>query len=197
MDQNLARDPLVKASLSEPLQITMMDALRAQKQKLLDPESGQPTEGSPDQITASGCARERVIGCVTCFLLGFLLSLGSTFRLAKLAHGNPAPFAIAYTIGNILSICCTTFFVGPWKQIQTMFHSKRRYSAVVYVVFIFVTLLLCFSHHVHHRLFFVLISVIIQFMALVWYTLSYVPYGRSIAKSCCKRTLGLASDDDV
>ncbi|ETI37300.1 hypothetical protein F441_16532 [Phytophthora nicotianae CJ01A1] len=180
----------------------MMDALRAQKQKLLDPESGQPAEGSPGPnssfwLCPSLSYQERVIGCVTCFLLGFLLSLGSTFRLAKLVHGNPAPFAIAYTIGNILSIGCTTFFVGPWKQVQTMFHSKRRYSAVVYVVFIFVTLLLCFSHHIHHRVFFVLISVLIQFMALVWYTLSYVPYGRSIARSCCKRALGLASDDDV
>ncbi|KAE8886276.1 hypothetical protein PF005_g6095 [Phytophthora fragariae] len=182
----------------------MMDALRAQKQKLLDPESGQPAEGSASSSTSNSfwlCPslsyQERVIGCVTCFLLGFVLSLGSTFRLAKLVHGNPAPFAIAYTIGNILSICCTTFFVGPWKQVQTMFHAKRRYSALVYVVFIFVTLLLCFSPHIHHRLLLVLLSVLVQFMALVWYTLSYVPYGRSIALGCCKRACGLTTDDDV
>ncbi|OWY98986.1 Vesicle transport protein [Phytophthora megakarya] len=180
----------------------MMDALRAQKQKLLDPESGQPAEGSPSSngnywLCPSLSYQERIIGCITCFLLGFLLSLGSTFRLAKLVHGNPAPFAIAYTIGNILSICCTTFFVGPWKQIQTMFHSKRRYSAVVYVVFMFLTLLLCFNHHIHHRLLLVLLSVLVQFMALVWYTLSYVPYGRSIALSCCKRALGLTTDEDL
>ncbi|KAF4321046.1 hypothetical protein JM18_004606 [Phytophthora kernoviae] len=158
----------------------MMDALRQQKQKLLDPESGQPAEGSPSSnLLSTWCPsltyQERVIGCVTCFLLGFLLSLGSTFRLAKLVHGNPAPFAIAYTIGNLLSIGCTTFFVGPCKQIRTMFHAKRRYSAVVYVFFIFVTLGLCFSPHIHHRLLLVLISVLVQFLALIWYTLSYVP----------------------
>ncbi|CEG42566.1 vesicle transport protein [Plasmopara halstedii] len=180
----------------------MMDTLRWQRQKLLDPESGEPTEDSlRSDAGVSLCPslsyHERFIGCITCFLLGFILSLGSTFRLAKLMHGNPAPFAIAYTIGNILSIGSTTFFVGPWKQMQTMFHTKRRYSAVFYVSFIFVTLLLCFSHHIHHRLFFVLISLLVQFMALIWYTLSYVPYGRTIAKTTCKRFLGLSNDDDM
>ncbi|CAI5743143.1 unnamed protein product [Peronospora destructor] len=178
-----------------------MDTFQEHKQRLLDPERGQPAQSSCNSngnfwLLPSLSYQERVIGCVMCFVLGFLLSLGSTFRLAKLVHGNPAPFAIAYTIGNLLSIGCTTFFVGPWKQAQTMFHSKRRYSAVVYVVFIFVTLLLCFSHHIHHRLLLVLLSVLVQFLALVWYTLSYVPYGRSIAVSCCKRTFGLTSDDD-
>ncbi|TDH66529.1 hypothetical protein CCR75_005792 [Bremia lactucae] len=178
-----------------------MDALRWQKQKLLDPQTGQPTESSPGSdssywLCSSLSYQERLIGCVTCFLLGFLLSLGSTFRLAKLVHGNPAPFSIAYTIGNVLSISCTTFFVGPWKQIQTMFHIKRRESAVVYVVFIFVTLALCFMPHIHHRMVFVMMSLLVQFTALVWYSLSYVPYGRSIAKSCCKRTLGLTAEDN-
>ncbi|RLN70668.1 hypothetical protein BBJ28_00022494 [Nothophytophthora sp. Chile5] len=183
-----------------------MDALRQQKQKLLDPESGTPADGSSQSgsfreglntLCPSLSYQERVIGCVTCFMLGFLLSLGSTFRLAKLVHGNPAPFAIAYTIGNVLSIGCTTFFVGPCKQVQTMFHSKRRWSAAVYVLFIFVTLGLCFSPHIHHRVLLVLLSVLVQFVALIWYTLSYVPYGRNIATSCCKRMLGLATEDDM
>ncbi|CAI5740536.1 unnamed protein product [Hyaloperonospora brassicae] len=179
----------------------MIDTLQAQRQKLLGSESRQ----SPDHLRSSTgnnvslCPslsyQERVVGCVTCFLLGFLLSLGATVRLARLAHGNPAPFAVAYTIGNLLSIGCTTFYVGPWKQLQTMFHSKRRYSAVVYVVFIFVTLLLCFSHHVHHRVLFVLLSVLVQFLALVWYTLSYVPYGRTIVIGCCKRTFRVSTEN--
>uniref|UniRef100_M4BVZ3 Vesicle transport protein n=1 Tax=Hyaloperonospora arabidopsidis (strain Emoy2) TaxID=559515 RepID=M4BVZ3_HYAAE len=181
----------------------MMDALHAQRQKLLETKSRQSPNQSPGSnrsnvwLCPSLSYQERVIGCVTCFLLGFLLSLGATIRLAKLVHGNPAPFAIAYTIGNLLSIGCTTFFVGPWKQMQTMFHYKRRYSAVVYVVFIFVTLLLCFSHHIHYRVLFVLLSVLVQFLALVWYTLSYIPYGRKIVVSCCKRTFGMAANDEV
>lgn len=174
-----------------------MEILRWQRQKLLDPESGEPTEGAPPSTAfcPSLSYHERLIGCVTCFLMGFILSLGSTFRLAKLLHGNPAPFAIAYTLGNLLSIGCTTFFVGPSKQVQTMFHSKRRASALVYVSLLFGTLFLCFVHRVHHRLVLVSISLLVQFLALVWYTLSYVPYGRTIAKHSCKRVFGCSSDN--
>ncbi|GAB9472575.1 Vesicle transport protein [Globisporangium polare] len=176
----------------------MMDKLRQQKQKLLDPESQQRDPSFRDEantICPSLTYQERVIGCVTCFTLGFLLSLGSTFRLAKLVHGNPGPFAMAYTMGNLLSLASSMFFVGPCKQLQLMFHHKRRISAIVYIVFIGFTLALCFSPHVPHRVGLVLICVITQFTALVWYTLSYVPYGRKIALSCCKRMCGVADED--
>jgi hypothetical protein len=182
----------------------MMDKLRQQKQKLLDPEAGQPTPSEANNLRASINSlcpslsyQERVIGFITCFVLGFLLSVGSTFRLARLVRGNPAPFAIAYTIGNLLSLCCTMFFVGPCKQIETMFHSKRRWSAVVYLGFMVLTLVLCFSPHIPHRVGVVLLSVVIQFSALVWYTLSFVPYGRSMFRTCCKRMCGMATEDDV
>lgn len=177
-----------------------MDKLRAQKQKLLDPESGAPANPSVRAGVSSVCPslsyQERIIGCATCFLLGFLISLGSTFRLAKLVHGHPAPFAIAYTIGNLLSLGCTMFFVGPTKQLETMFRVKRRGSAILYLLFIGTTLTLCFSHNFPHRVGLVMISVFCQFMALIWYTLSYVPYGRKIAVSCCKRMCGAATDED-
>ncbi len=32
----------------------------------------------------------------------------------------------------------------------------------------------------------IILSILCQFIALVWYTLSYIPYGRSIALSCFK-----------
>lgn len=183
----------------------MMDKLWQQKQKLLDPElGGQPNNTEANNLRASINSlcpsltyQERTIGFITCFVLGFLLSLGSTFRLARLVHGNPAPFAIAYTIGNLLSLGCTMFFVGPCKQLEAMFHSKRRYSAIVYLVFMGITLALCFSHNVPHRVGLVLLSVIIQFSALVWYTLSFVPYGRSIMITCCRRMVGMPAQDDV
>ncbi|TYZ65598.1 hypothetical protein PybrP1_005830 [[Pythium] brassicae (nom. inval.)] len=180
----------------------MMDQLRQQRQKLLDPESQKREAGGSFReelgtVCPSLTYQERVIGCVTCFTLGFLISLGSTFRLAKLVNGHPGPFAMAYTIGNLLSLASSMFFVGPCKQLQTMFHRKRRGSALVYIVFIGLTLALCFSPRVPHRVALVLVCVLTQFLALVWYTLSYVPYGRRIALSCCKRMCGAGADDEM
>jgi hypothetical protein len=179
----------------------MLDALRAQKQKLLDPESGNARREPSFKEEASALCpslsyQERVIGCLTCFSLGFLLSIGSTFRLAKLVHGNPGPFAMAYTIGNLLSLGSSMFFVGPHKQVETMFRKKRRGSTICFLAFIMLTLVLCFSPHIPHRVALVMLSVSCQFAALVWYTLSYVPYGRKIFIGCCKRTCGISDEDD-
>ncbi|KAJ0395485.1 hypothetical protein P43SY_002021 [Pythium insidiosum] len=177
----------------------MLDKLKQQKQKLLDPEvSREPSfKDEVNSICPSLSYQERVIGFLTCFLLGFLLSFGSTFRLAKLVHGNPGPFAIAYTIGNLLSLGSSMFFVGPCKQVETMFRKKRRGSAIIYLSFIVVTLVLCFARDIPHRFGLVMISVICQFAALVWYTLSYIPYGRQMVTSCFKRVVGMANEDDM
>ena len=53
--------------------------------------------------------QQRIIGCLTCLLIGFILSMGSTFRLMKLIEGDPEPFATMYTIGNIVGLMSTCF----------------------------------------------------------------------------------------
>ncbi|OQS00926.1 hypothetical protein ACHHYP_02138 [Achlya hypogyna] len=175
----------------------MLDKLKWQKQRLLD---GDDAPVSPQNETLSCPSldlsyKERLFGCLLCFLLGMVLSLGSTVRLAQLVHGRPAPFAVCYTLGNVLSLGCTMFFVGPVSQCQSMFHAKRRYSAATYVVFIGVTLALCFSPNVPHRAGLVVLSVLIQFCALWWYTLSYIPYARAAVKGVARKFC--CQDDQV
>ena len=69
--------------------------------------------------------QQRIIGCLTCLVVGFLISMGSTFRLIKLLEGDPEPFAVMYTIGNILGICSTCFLYGPMSQVKQMFAATR------------------------------------------------------------------------
>ncbi|KAF0699767.1 Aste57867_9694 [Aphanomyces stellatus] len=178
----------------------MYEALKSQGKRLLDGnnEPASPTVTAEDETdyqiscpTLHLSYKERLIGCLVCFFLGMMLSFGSTVRLGQLVAGRPAPFAVCYTLGNLLSIGCTTFFVGPVSQCQSMFHAKRRIAAIIYLSFIAVTLTLCFSHNIPHRTGFVVVSVFIQFCALTWYTLSYIPYGQAFfikmsKKFCCQ-----------
>ena len=181
----------------------MLSTLREHSQRLLDYkyEAADGAEAQPQESETSWCTsltyQERILGGIICLLLGFLLSLGSTIRLARLAHGHPGPFAVAYTFGNCLSLSSSCFFAGPSKQFRTMMRPKRRISAILYVCFIGLTLALCFIHHIHHRIIWVLLSVMCQFLALIWYCLSYVPYGRSIASGCCRRIFLGTTDDQV
>lgn len=191
------RDRLRKGSV-------MLSTLKEHSQRLLDNnfEAVDNAEAQPQEnVTSSWCKsltyQERILGGAICLLLGFLLSLGSTIRLARLAHGHPGPFAVAYTFGNCLSLSSSCFFVGPSKQLETMMRPKRRVSAMLYLFFIGLTLVLCFAHHIYHRILWVLLSVLCQFLALIWYCLSYVPYGRSIALGCCRRIFLGTTDDEV
>jgi hypothetical protein len=68
--------------------------------------------------------------------VGFLLSLGSTFRLLQLLKGNPEPFATMYTIGNIIGMCSTCFLYGPWSQAKKMF-APTRYVPIFYLELFF------------------------------------------------------------
>lgn len=74
---------------------------------------------------------QRITGCLLCILIGFLISMGSTFRLVKLMRGDPVPFAVMYTLGNIIGLASTCFLYGPWKQIKQMF-AQTRYEYVLH-----------------------------------------------------------------
>eukprot|EP00914_Ancora_sagittata_P019461 GHVO01038915.1.p1 GENE.GHVO01038915.1~~GHVO01038915.1.p1 ORF type:complete len:109 (+),score=1.88 GHVO01038915.1:203-529(+) len=95
--------------------------------------------------------------------------------LAKVVLGNPTPFALGYTFGNILSLLGTTFLVGPANQLRAMTDKKRLAASMLYLASLFVTLL---SAIILKSRLLCLVSVICQFCALVWYTLSCIHGGQ-------------------
>lgn len=132
---------------------------------------------------------QRIGGCVTCILIGFLLSLGSTFRLVQLIKGNPEPFAVMYTLGNIIGMCSTCFLYGPWSQFKQMFAATRVFATSAYFFFMGVTLFFAFyPGEIVLRALWICLAILCQFIALAWYTLSYIPYAREIVFGCCQRT---------
>lgn len=144
--------------------------------------------------------QQRLIGCFTCIVVGFLLSMGSTFRLLQLLRGDPEPFAIMYTIGNVLGICSTCFLFGPWAQAKKMFHPTRLVATAVYFFFMGLTLFLAFyPGDIPLRLFWMVIAIFCQFLALVWYTISYIPFAREMVSTCFKETCckGCGSMEDM
>jgi len=103
----------------------------------------------------------------------------AVFFLPSLAV-NPAGFAVPYTFGNILAICSTGFLVGPLRQLKMMLSPTRIIASIIYVLALALTLVAAF---VLESKFLVLVAVIVQFCAIVWYCLSYIPFARQIAKT--------------
>jgi len=152
---------------------------------------GSPKE--PEGPVGRACAclpalsyKQRLLGSIVCFVFGVILSLSALNSLPSLLLGNAAPFAFKYTFGNLLSIGSSTFLVGPVKQCQDMATPERFIASVTYLVTLFLTLFSVFKLKIQ------LISfglVIVQFCALSWYHLSYVPYGQQCVKRLIQRMM--------
>jgi hypothetical protein len=133
--------------------------------------------------------QQRVYGCLFTLALGFLISIGSTFRLIALLKGDPTPFAVMYTVGNVVSLCATCFMFGPWSQAKKMFAPTRFFATVVYFGFMFTTLFLAYyPYYVPLRGVLIVVSVVLQMVALFWYTISYIPFARDMVLSCLRAT---------
>jgi len=138
--------------------------------------------GVPNSVTQSGkdtCCpnltiRERVQGCLGCLALGFVISFLS---VVSWWTGNTATFAVLYTVGNIVSLCGSGFLFGPRRQLRNMGRAGRRWATGIYLLMMVVTLTLAF---IHAFPLFIILSVFLQWCALVWYIASYIPFGQKI-----------------
>jgi uncharacterized membrane protein YwzB len=66
-----------------------------------------------------------------------------------------------------------------------MFHSKRIVATIIYLLTLIVTIIVAYTlGSKPGGTIAVLVMVGIQFCALTWYTLSYIPFGRDLVKNC-------------
>ncbi|KAJ9466148.1 putative vesicle transport protein SFT2B-like [Diplonema papillatum] len=135
--------------------------------------------------------QDRVYGFFLCVGLGFLCSM---LAWASFYLGHIVRYSILLSIGNLVSLLSTGFLVGFQKQAQTMFHEKRRVTSSVYLLSMIGTIVVAV---LTHKVLLAVLLCIIQYCALIWYGLSYIPYGRDIALKimkgcdCCPGTISI------
>lgn len=117
----------------------------------------------------------RIKGFAICFALGFFFSILGVFCLAFGPGKGLRLFALFYSLGNITSISSTCFLMGPVNQLKKMFNSTRVLATITALTFLVLTLV---SALVVKKTALTLVCCIIQFLAMTWYSLSYIPYAR-------------------
>lgn len=153
---------------------------------------------SGDQVSKSDSffpalsLQQRLYGFALCFVAGTVLSLTSMTSFAALLTGNPAPFALKYSAGNILSMLSTGFIVGFRTQFGSMAQQHRACAAATYVLAVLVTFVVTLV--LQPPAVIILVCVAVQFCAMIYYVASYIPFGRDILKNCCKSTVRLCTD---
>ena len=110
----------------------------------------------------------------------------------ELIEGYPVPFAVNYTVGNILALGASWFLCGPRRQFRNMFDQNRKFTSIAYLSCLGGTLAVVFVPLPWAiRLFTLILLLITQFCASFWYSLSYVPYGRRTVTRMLKRAIGM------
>ncbi|XP_018570892.1 vesicle transport protein SFT2A [Anoplophora glabripennis] len=127
----------------------------------------------------------RIKGFLICFIIGILLSFLGSFAL--FLNRGLTVFAVFYTLGNVVSILSTCFLMGPFNQIKKMFASTRLIATIIVLVSFTMTLL---SALVFHKAGLALLFIIIQSLAMTWYSLSYIPYARDAVKKTVMTCIG-------
>ncbi|XP_008460846.1 uncharacterized protein LOC103499598 [Cucumis melo] len=116
--------------------------------------------------------KQRFYGFAICFVAGVTCTL-----MSMLVFFNPIKFGIAFTLGNMLSLGSTAFLVGPKRQVTMMLDPVRIYATAIYLASM-IFALFC-ALYVHNKLL-TLLALILEFGALIWYSLSYIPFARSM-----------------
>lgn len=132
--------------------------------------------GQMNQATSLSWSN-RIMGFGVCLALGFACIIIGFFLL--LMPGGLGRFVGLYTLGNILSIGSTLFLMGPWKQMQRMFNNERWVATLIYFVFLGLTI---FAVH-QKKTFAAIICCVFQFLAMLWYSASYIPFAQKAIKN--------------
>lgn len=123
--------------------------------------------------------RQRIAGFITCFLVGLLLNVLGYVVLVIGLHKTR--YAVITSLGNLVSLSGTAFLVGPQRQWANMKDPSRRYTSLAFLVALVATL---YSALYLQNAPLAVLCSICQYTCYIWYSLSYVPFGRSLCKRC-------------
>ncbi|CAN1787585.1 Vesicle transport protein SFT2B [Linum perenne] len=147
----------------------------------------RPSEPSPDSFSfvddfnrnCTLSSQQRLYGFAICFVSGIACTL-----LSMLVFLHPVKFGVTFTFGNMLALGSTAFLIGPKRQVTMMLDPVRIYATALYLASIIIALF-C-AVYVHSKIL-TLFAVILEFGALFWYSLSYIPFARSMVSKIMVR----------
>ncbi|KAK7851491.1 uncharacterized protein LOC112017987 [Quercus suber] len=122
---------------------------------------------------------QRVYAFAAFFVAGLACMILSLIVFAK-----PIKFAVLFTFGNLLAVGSTAFLLGPVQQMRMMFDSARIYATAIYLGCV-VLALIC-ALWIHNKIL-TIIAIISELCALIWYSLSYIPFARRIVSGLMMR----------
>ncbi|XP_073142136.1 uncharacterized protein [Henckelia pumila] len=116
--------------------------------------------------------KQRLYGFAICLAAGITCTI-----LSMLVFFKPIKFGITFSFGNLLALGSTAFLIGPKRQVTMMLDPVRIYATAIYIASIIIALFCAL--YVRNKLL-TFLGIVLEFGALIWYSLSYIPFARSM-----------------
>ncbi|CCW70833.1 unnamed protein product [Phytomonas sp. Hart1] len=136
----------------------------------LDPDLLLQDEG---QLIKGLTWTQRIQGFLIFVSLGFFANMMGYLALGMGVYWK---YTVLTTMGSIISTFSTMILMGPMTQLQSMMDERRRGATLLYFGTLIMSLILAFSFK---SLILCALCGFLQYLALFWYSLSYIPYGQN------------------
>jgi hypothetical protein len=137
-----------------------------------------------NELCPSLSLKQRVIGFFGVLCLGFLFAILAWIAIFQ---KNYTQFGVFMTLSNVAAIGGSLFLAGPLKQCKKMFEETRWIATCVYLFMMIMTVVSALAIKSPAL---VIVCCILQYFAMIWYGLSYIPYARTMVKNCVKGAVG-------
>ena len=131
----------------------------------------------------------RIAGFLICAVLGLFFGL---FSFGCFLPGTDpqktGSNGIWLTGGNLLCICSTLFLTSFTNQLKKMLEPARALNTIILLGSMAATIVFALLTTETWSIFALLayISIGVQYVAMVWYILSYIPHGQEFCAGCMK-----------
>ncbi|KAK4789350.1 hypothetical protein SAY86_020669 [Trapa natans] len=132
-------------------------------------EVGSILEGESEEF-CSLSPMQRIYAFAAILLAGFVCMFLSLIVFVK-----PIKFAVLFTFGNLLAVGSTAFLIGAVQQLRMMFDPTRIIATSIYLGCVVLALVCALL--IHSKIL-TIIAIICEICALIWYSLSYIPFAR-------------------
>lgn len=121
----------------------------------------------------------RIAGFLICAVLGLFFGL---FSFSNVIPGGNANNGYWITGGNLLCICSTLFLTSFSTQMKKMLEPVRALNTLILLGSMGCTLAFAILKWTS----ILWIPICVQYAAMVWYILSYIPHGQEFCAGCMK-----------
>lgn len=138
--------------------------------------------------------KQRMLGAVACYVVSGAIAFFASVLLVTGIRRHVRWYTFFYLLSSIITFASLLFILGQKRLEKRMLNAKRQQSGRIWIGSLALAALLAVFFP--GLWFFILVLLVVQFISMIWYGSSFVPYARKLIKKYAAERVIHGSDDD-